>query len=337
LGILLLAPLAITQEVPLKELLNPDSIHVSREMIFITQGAEILCYRRKNLQFLRKFGTRGQGPGEFDISPIDNLGLRLFFKGNKLLVNSWKKISYYTRQGKLINEKRIQFPMAYFMIVGDKYVASEIGVMPGEQNRRSITVNLYNKNFKKEVKLQEIPHYVQVKKSVDPIALVLALKNQTHRGLFFQATEDKIFVENNQRNKINVFNLTGNRISTISYAFEKIKISETFKNDVISYLKKRLPNAFRNIRNIIKFPDHFPVIRSFFISDQKLYVRIHQSSPDTGLFYLFSLSGKFIKCTSVLLKEVSVLRTYPYTIDGNKIYQLIEDDEENWRLKVTSL
>ena len=337
LVLLMLNSLPVHGEMTLEELMNPETIQVSGQMIFITQGAEILCYDKRELKFVRKFGTRGQGPGEFDISPIDNLGLRLFLSGEKIVVNSSGKISFFTREGKLINEKRIQFSMLYFKAIGDKYVASRIGVMEGKRNRRSITVNLYDSNFKKEVQLQEVPHYVQASESVDPIALVLALKNQNHRTLVFQVTGDKIYVEGEQKDGINVFNPAGKRISTITYPFEKVKITEKFKDRIKSYLKKRLPNLYNTLRKLIKFPSYYPFIRSFLISDRMLYVRVHQASTDTGLFYIFSIAGKFIKHKSVPLKDVGVLRTYPYTISGKKIYQLVEDDEENWQLRVSHL
>jgi hypothetical protein len=39
----------------------------------------------------------------------------------------------------------------------------------------------------------------------------------------------------------------------------------------------------------------------------------------------------------VILKESSILHTYPYTISGKKIYQLVEDEEEDWYLQVTDI
>lgn len=337
LCLFLLTLLAAIPEAQLKELLNPESIHVSKEMIFITQGAEILCYQKKDLKFVRKFGARGQGPGEFDISPIDNLGLRLFFTGDEIVVNSAGKISFFTRRGILIREKRIQFAMQYFMMAGDKYVASEIEVRVEKQRHRVITVNLYDANFKKVAKLQEVPHWVQIPQSVDPIALVLALKNQNHRGLLFQVSGKVIYVETGDRNGIDLFDFKGKKISTITHSFEKVKLGEKFKGRIISYLKKRLPNYYQGIRDVIKFPSYYPAIRSFHISNRMLYVRVHQSSPDIGLFYVFSTAGKFIKRKSVSLREVGVLCTYPFVINDKKIYQLVEDDEENWRLTVTDL
>ena len=49
----------------LAELVNPDSIAVDQNQVYITEGTSIYIYDLENFKMKAKFGKRGEGPKEF--------------------------------------------------------------------------------------------------------------------------------------------------------------------------------------------------------------------------------------------------------------------------------
>jgi hypothetical protein len=93
--------------VPLPDLGKPNSITLDNNHIYIADVGHILIYRLKDFHLEKKFGNRGEGPGEFMLNDIDNYGLRIIVEPVYILVNSSGKISYFTKQGEFIKEKKI--------------------------------------------------------------------------------------------------------------------------------------------------------------------------------------------------------------------------------------
>ena len=106
-----------------------------------------------------------------------------------------------------------------------------------------------------------------------------------------------------------------------------------FKND------KSLPPPIyeRYYKNIV-FPEFFPAIRDMRISDEKIYVISYQKEKELIKTLIFDLKGKPIKTVPLPLKDMDVKSIYPFTIKNGKLYQLVEDfDNENWYLHVTTI
>ena len=68
----------------LEEVLNPDSIFVSSEKIYITEGATIYVYSKNNLKYVGKFGKKGEGPGEINASRMGGLSFNLNVVNNNI-------------------------------------------------------------------------------------------------------------------------------------------------------------------------------------------------------------------------------------------------------------
>ncbi len=73
----------------LTEVLTPEMIEVSENEIYIVEGSSIFMYSIKDLSFIRKFGKKGEGPGELKVNPsITNI---LVIPGDSLLFMSMEK------------------------------------------------------------------------------------------------------------------------------------------------------------------------------------------------------------------------------------------------------
>ncbi len=67
-GELLMAKKVVT----LSGILAPSDIKIDEERIYITQHEEIYIYSLKDYRLIKKFGRKGEGPGEFKLSD-DNM------------------------------------------------------------------------------------------------------------------------------------------------------------------------------------------------------------------------------------------------------------------------
>jgi|GEM_PF-2856572 len=67
--------------IPLPEVTRPNgSIQFSKNYLYITQKENVLIYDLKDFQFLRSFGKKGEGPGEFHLFPS------ILVKGGKIIM-----------------------------------------------------------------------------------------------------------------------------------------------------------------------------------------------------------------------------------------------------------
>jgi len=55
-------------------------------------------------------------------------------------------------------------------------------------------------------------------------------------------------------------------------------------------------------------------------------------------FIIFNNEGKFVKKSMVSFYQTNMHLTYPHTIDSGKLYQLVEnEDEEEWELHISTI
>ncbi|MCP5103098.1 MAG: hypothetical protein GY950_06960 [bacterium] len=321
--------------IPMPGLEKPNSITLDDRHLYITDQATIAVYSLGDFKLIRKFGKAGEGPGEFILRPYDRLGLRIFLKEDTILVNSAAKVSLFKKDGTFIDEKRVNSVIQYFKPLGSKIVGYEKTTVVNES--MDFIVNIYDPaTFKKEKEIHRKPYYVQAKKPFDPTFFAMAMKDGARRSTNYHPYGNKLFVGGGN-DDILVFDTTGQKLYTIHCDHEKIKIPETFKKGVIAYLKKRLPTAFVNIKNRMEFPDYFP-IRSFSVSDDKIYVQGFENADGYNGFYVLDIKGKFLRKIMIPFEESELLCAYPYTIGKGKFYQLNENpDTEEWELRITDL
>ena len=103
---------------------------------------------------------------------------------------------------------------------------------------------------------------------------------------------------------------------------------------------KKVPGSkpnFERLKKILKFPEIFPPIRDFRIADFHIYVLPYAKENGNICLYTFDLNGKFVNKKPVPLKEQSIMEFYPYTIQDGTLYQLVENDNEEWELHITAI
>jgi hypothetical protein len=73
---------------------RPNSIVISNNQIFITEGINIFVFLSDNFKLITKFGKKGEGPGEFM-----NEDISLHILPDRILVSNSYKILFFSKKG----------------------------------------------------------------------------------------------------------------------------------------------------------------------------------------------------------------------------------------------
>ena len=317
-----------TAPVTLSELQRPDTITVSGDKIFITDVASVAIYSLKDFSYIKSFGKVGEGPREFKVLPSMGLGLRLGMLADRVLVNSISKVSIFNRDGNFIQEYKISKNIQEFKPVGKKFVGYGT---TREDKTFLLLINLYSADFKPEKEIYRKDWYAQTDKEFNPIHLASGVK----RRALYQTYDNKIFIEG-PRGEIIVFDGNGKQLFTINHNYDAIPITNENKREIMrSFVNS--PQLQQVVRNKGIYPENFPPAY-FTVTDNRIYVLTYKQKDNKTDFYLFDLKGKFLKKVTVPFFRQSLLFPYPYTVHKGKIYQLVDDeDEEEWLLHINEL
>jgi hypothetical protein len=312
------------QVIPLPGLLKPQRIYIDQEQCFITEGATIYIYSLKDFKLQKKFGKRGEGPGEFRES---GEGIKLDFKPEKIIVTSTGRFSYFTRDGQFIKEARISNPRRFeFQELGSGFVGKELLV---EKKRVFITVNLIDKNLKKIKEIYRFKHpFYPRSKPINPVFL--------RTGTYY-VYQDKIFYDD-EDGIIHVLDGSGKELYLIRPQYERVKIKDIHKIRYLMFWRTDLRTEYAVFKDRLKFPAAFPPIRNFHIVDNKIYVVTYKEKDNQCWMLVFDLGGKLLKEVFVSLVDINMLipdlYNY-YTIHEDKLYILRDNqDTEEWELHI---
>ena len=317
-----------SQRVPMPDLLKPDSITVDGGQIFITDQAVLRIYSLKDFRLQKKFGKEGEGPKEFLVRLDAGLGLGICVKADFILVNSWNKVTFLTRNGDYIRETGSR-AVQTFKPLGDKFVGYTADTIDGILN---LTIRLYDKDFKDEKVIYRKEWYAQLKKNFNPLHLAIGMP----RRALFHTYDNKLFVEG-ENGEIVVFDGLGNKILTITHDYKKVPFTRKHIDEILKSFEKRGPGLLRLAKQRGEYPEYFRP-RYFTVADGKVYVLTYEQEGGKSAFYIFDFKGQFLKKVFAPFYESDFLHFYPYSISGGKLYQLLDnEDTEEWELVVSDL
>lgn len=316
-------------ETTLEELVYPKNIHVDRGQIFITDYPHIYIYNLKTRELEKKFGNDGEGPGEFYIDQEDigskEKGLEMQLTDKHCIVNSFGRITWFKRSGAY--EKMVRFKargLAFRLVeMGDRLV----GHLMKRKPKFHMTLNMYDKDvsFKKE--LGQFEYFITSFRSKG--------KFFTRNGLIYQVYKDLLYVTNSGMKELNisVYNLNGDKIKSIRYKTEKLPLTKKMEENYKAEFKDRYKRGLKTILKLVRFPEFFPAVRTFRVSDDRLYVLTFKRDGDRWQFLEFDLNGKFLREFMAPLQSESLKHLYPFTISNGILYQVVSNrDEESWEL-----
>jgi len=324
---LCLASLVYAQPViPLPDVLTADTITADGEQLYITGGSTIYIYSIKDFGLVKKFGRPGEGPGEFKVSQFSDGKIYIDVQPDCFLVNSLKKISFFTKKGEFIKERRV-VSGSLFKALGDCFVGRGNTM---EDRTAYRTINIYNRDLG-QVKELSRKKAGRMGQGINPVELM-------KRPLFY-ISDNKIIIEGKEGELI-IFDHTGEKISAIAPAYETVKFTREDKEEFEQDFKThpRFASLYNVIKQQIEYPETFPLIRYFTVADKKVYVLTYKEKNGKSEFFVFSLAGQLLKKVMLPVTAKDAFEPYPYTISNGTLYQLADNEEtEKWELHVTSL
>jgi hypothetical protein len=321
---------------PLADLMKPDSITVYGSELYIVEGASILVYSIKDLKLERRFGKKGQGPGELSVGPGYVNKITVF--KDRIIAECQTKLIYFSKQGKFIKEiKKNSVRIMQSIPVGNNFAVSKL--KPGKNGKAIYDcVCLFNSEMKE---IKELYRMKFMQQGQPPGAKLNMLFD--HPG--FSVTDNKIFVERSEEGfLIDVFDENGNRLYQIQREFKKVKIPDQYRENVIKQLKNdslvKAMGGWESFKKLFKFhfPDTFPAIKDIEVSKNRIFVHTHNEQGNTGECIILNHKGDFIK--RVFLPRFkntsligSILGARVHAIQDDALYYILENwDTEEWEL-----
>lgn len=315
--------------IPLPDLMNPLTISADENQLYITEGINIYIYSKKDLILKKKFGKEGEGPQEFKLLQPGGFPLIIDVQTDDIIVNSLSKISFFTKTGDFKNEMKVAIGVlsgAYQPLASG---FAGIGFTQ-ENNLVYRTIHITDQKMNKIKDVYRIEHDFQQGKGFKGVP----------NPYTFQTNNNKLFLAWENEFVIHVFDEKGDKLYSINQAYSQLPITDDHKNRILEYYRTA-PNTkqiYELLKDQIYFPKLFPAIRNLIIIGEKIYVQTYKQEGKQAEFYLFDLKGKLMKKLMLPVRDQSPVLIYPYIIDEKKIYQLIEnEDEEEWELHVADI
>jgi hypothetical protein len=311
-----------TLKVPLPELMKPHALAVDENQIYICEGSTVYIYSGRDYKPVKKFGKKGEGPGEFR-----NRAGQVIIQPDRLLINSAGKVSYFTKDGTFLSEFKTLAADMKLKPLGELFIASRTLM---ENGTFFVVVNLYDSHLRAIKEIYRIQRGVQVGgKGTTVFAPPLPYYPVKNRILIARGTD--LLIE--------VLDPRGNPLYSITYDYKKCKVSEADKKEVLEYMNtdKEIKSYLEMIKPIL-FPDYFPAIRNYYPADDRIYVFTYKKTGAGTECLIFTLKGAFLKQVFLPYAYANAIDEYPAAIRDGKLWQLVENREtEEWELHLTTI
>jgi hypothetical protein len=331
--VLMVGVLYSTKKVPLDLDGRAAFIEVDDTQFYIAEGAFVHIYSLKDYSFQKKIGGRGEGPGEFKTRTSLILGsVLLNIYQDYLIINSIGKISFFTKQGKMIKEIPTG-KIGRFVPLNSGFVG--YGIVIAENGDINVTTNI----FDSKVRLKKEIHRETSWMSVSSDGLRKEYDMFYINASIFHVADSKIVLDKDKQDIV-VFDKNGNKLYFFSPNVEPLKLTGKHKQEFKNSLKMQpvTRTLYELIKNRLKFPDFFPKIRFFFVENQKIYVFSWRKKENKSELYIYDLKGTPIRKALVPLVEQDIMLPYPTTIRNEKLYQVVENEEtDEWELQVSEI
>lgn len=314
----------------LRELVEPSSIALDGRHIYIPDGTSIYIYDLEDFRLKSRVGRRGEGPREFLLDVVRGAEeLFIDVRTPVLLVNSLGKVSFFNKEdGSYIRELKLHGRDREFKPLGSGFAGQGMTVEKGIQYR---SVNIYDSRLDKAKEVFKVRHHFQMGEGLQVLPATMK----------FAVWGDELFIAWDEDFIIRVFDEKGDPLRTIRREYDRVKVTERFKEKVVGFFKthKRYKQVIEMLNPRIIFPTTFPAIADMVIDGGKIYVttyRVDDDGSGASQCLVLDPEGKLLKTLIIPLERRDAMLPYPYTISGGKLYQLI-DEGEQWRLKVSEL
>lgn len=317
-----------SEPVTLKEVLKPAMMVVKDNKLYVLQQTTIFIYSLKDFKLIKTFGRQGEGPREFMARPY-GAPMSMSFADGKLVVSSLNKVSYFTKLGEYVSERKAPANSVYYQF-HDQFIA--VGPTPADKMVISFRLNSNDYKFKKTLYLSDVSVIMQEKKLMPLSALTY---NPVAGKVAVLVTDPDQFI-------VDVFDKEGNKIKRIEKKVKRMPMTSEFKSFVVNWFKTdpQFKPLFERIKPTIAFRSHFPAIRTINLSEENVIaVLTFKRKGDLWECLLMDYDGKVTGKAFIPLSAYKAFTYYAtlFSVENGKIYSLVEDeDEEVYKLHITT-
>ncbi|HDP94923.1 MAG TPA: hypothetical protein ENN40_06140 [Candidatus Aminicenantes bacterium] len=314
-----------TESRVIPELLSPDSINLDDKQVYITEGPKVRIFNRDTLEQVAVFGKAGEGPQEFRVLP--GLPLILNVEGDELMVNSFGKVSFFSKSGKFLREQRTQ---AGFIIMAQPFGENlACWGLAFEDQTRLRTIDLYDRELKKLKNLVKQKDEFQAPgQGIDILS----------SSFTYSVLGDRLWVAHSPEPLIHTFDLEGDAAETIRLDIPRRDMTRADRETILNYLKtdKSTREQF-DLLKPIRFHDQYPAIMAVFAAQGKMYVMTWQRRENRNEILVMNSEGKVERTLWLPVAYLNALRPAPFAVRDNRLLQLNENDDEEWELHITPI
>jgi hypothetical protein len=261
-----------------------------------------------------------------------------------VMLEGLDKIIFFSKQGRLQKEiKKKTLLLVQTIPIKSNFAVHRVRIIDREKGVHYNCITLYNPEMEEIKDLYCMKHFYE---GQPPSLKVEMLMDIPH----FRVYDDKIFIEESAEGFIiEVFAHQGSKLYQINNPYEKIKFTDTHKNEIIDRFKSdplvKRGGGWERFSKTSKmiFPDTFPAIKDFEISSGRIHIRTYKTVEDKVEYVVTDLKGKLIKKVYLPRFQASALfeeglGVKLYSIQKDKLYYLQENEEkECWDLYVEDI
>ena len=332
-------PVFSKQVARLEEPLRVDMMAVDTQYLYILDNITIHIYRLKDYKYIGKFGKKGKGPGEFSPNFLNRLILQL--DGDRVVLNTWNKIAWFSREGKLLKEKVIPFLSAQVVPLGRNYVLTKY--IQEKNGINQLTVQVCDADFKTLKTLYAREDIVPQRSGK------LDCPNDQ---IFIVKTDSNIFTyDQKPGTEVNIYDREGNKVKSIKLSITPIKMPQRFKDEVMGWMEGNMSRirsfsqmarlTLEQIRQMVYFHEKLPVARYFTVHNNNILIETYQKKGKKSRFVTLDQKGNVKGEFYLLDAEPGRVKMTPhstYSLANNKYYYLKENlDDETWELHIEKI
>jgi hypothetical protein len=267
----------------LPQVMNPFFLTIADGRIYVVEDSvavHIYTLDPKGVSFVKTFGRKGQGPGEFDyIYTIRPFKDHLDIPGSH-------RLARFSLDGDYISEVAVTvgvFKGAVYRL-GDGYVARDLNF---DEKGSTTTIRLYDKDFKlvKEIGARTASEGLT---KINLVADYFAPRVAGERLYVIDAAQNSV---------VTVYDRNGVPQKEIRLPLEPLKMTDALKAAVIKPLKESWtgPTRWEDFEKRLFFPNQTPGLDHFEVLDGKLVARTYNYRQDKVEFALLDEQGRELR------------------------------------------
>jgi hypothetical protein len=311
-----------TGKVPLPDLVHPLKVQIGKDRFVIGEKISVFIYSLSDFKLLKKFGKEGEGPGE-----LKNRITRLEIQPEYIFINSVGKVSYFSKDGRFIKELKTPAPDLRLKPFGNHFIGER---MVTENNSLCISVDIYDGDVKKVMHVYRREREVQRRGKGTRVFA---------HPLPYYVSQKKLFVAKGSDFVIDVLDESGKKLYAITHEYQRMRVTKDDRKRVMHHLETDpgIKPYLDMIKPII-FPDTFPPIRTYYVTDGRVYVLTYKIKEGETECLIFKANGQFLKKVFLPYRYKNPVDEYPADIKNDRLYQLVEnEDSEEWELHITAV